>query len=813
MRVPFGWLRELLELEGFPSAEAVAEQLTMNGLEVDSIERTGPDLEGIRVGYVIERAQHPDADRLGVCSVDLGEGEPRQIVCGAPNVAGGQKVAVAVPGTRIQGKKLKKSKIRGVPSLGMICSERELGLSEEHEGILVLDPDAPVGAPLDSVLGAGDEVLEVAIMANRGDWASMLGVARELKAAFGGSIRLPESAVAEEGPPAADTVRVAIDDPAGCTRYAARVVRGARNRPSPDWLVAKIESVGLRSRGAIVDVTNLVMFELGQPLHAFDLAKLRGNEVRVRRAAEGETLRTLDDVERKLAADDLVIADGERAIALAGVMGGTNSEVDDVEAHADLPVDLLLESAHFDASSVRRTARRHGLSSDASYRFERGVDRGGVERALDRAARLIGELTGGAVAPGIVTSEGDAPPANPAVTLDPERVNRLLGTGLEAATMRALLERLDITVEETGDGALRCTAPSHRGDLRIPADFVEEIARIHGYQHIPLAPLSGVLGGAGKPRELTVGDAVRDALVAEGATEVVTIPFIAEDDLDRIRLAEDDSRRRTVRVVNPIAEDQPRVRSTLVPSLVRLACENRNRQIDSLRIFEVARAFEALGSNELPNERRMATLLVVRGSEPALWQPQERPPLFFTAKGIASRVLGRLERAVDFVPPSSPEDGEPYLHPGASCAIAIGGQRVGHVGELHPEVAARFELDAEAALLELDVDRLAGSEPLRRQFQDVSRQPAVERDLAILVDTQQPAGELLTAIRKQGGALLREAQIFDRYAGKGVPEGRLSLAFRLIFQHAERTLTDAEVGKAVDGVLRMLQHRFGAEQR
>ena len=800
MLVPLSWLAEFVDLPA--SVDELAEQLTMTGLEVDAIERTGPDLSSIVVGHVLERTQHPDADRLSVCQVDLGGESPQTIVCGAPNVDAGQRVAVAPPGARLQGKKLKKSKIRGVVSNGMICSERELELSDEHEGILVLDTDAAPGTPLGDVLTAGETVMEIAITANRGDCASLVGIAREVHAAFGTALRLPADLLQETGAAAGTAIEVGIDDAQGCYAYAARVVRGVRVGPSPAWLQARLEAAEVRSINAVVDVTNLVLLELGQPLHAFDLAKVQGGAVHVRRAADGESLTTLDEEARELHPDDLVIADAERAIALAGVMGGANSEV------SGETTDILIESAHFHPGRVRATARRHGLFTDASYRFERGIDREGLVRAADRAARLIAELTGGEVAPGVVEARGDAPDFVERIALDPKRVNRLLGSDLDVDTIRALLVRLGIGAQ--GDTVLDCKIPSHRNDLRIEADLIEEVARIHGYDAIEPVPLEGRLVGGEKPERWVLADRLRDTWTAEGFTEVQTFPFLDEGQLAGLRLAEDDSRRQMPRVVNPLVEDEAKLRSSQVPSLLRLVRENRSRQVDEVALFEVSRVFHSDSPEALPNERLRATAVLARGTEARLWRSEPRAPLFYEIRGAAERAVVALGRHLRFVASKAPE---PYLHPGACVDLLAGKERVGVAGELHPAVAAAFEIDAPCALIEVDLSKVADLPMRDSSYREVSKHPQVRRDLAVLLDRGQAADAVLGAVRKQAGNALAAVEVFDRYEGKGVPEGKVSLAMRLTFQRRDRTLTDDEVSKAVEEVLKMLAHRFDAEQR
>ena len=800
MRVPLRWLAEFVDV---PAVPALAAALTQGGLEVESVERVGPDLSGVRVGHVLERAQHPNADRLSLCKVDLGDAEPVEIVCGAPNVAAGQKVAVISPGAKLpDGKTLGKAKIRGVVSHGMICSAQELGLSEESEGILVLDARAPIGARLDTVIAAGDTVLEVALTPNRGDCASLLGIAREVRAHFGGALRLPPIEPAEAGEPAAASIRVEIEDGDGCPRYCARVVRGIAVGPSPAWLAAKLEAAGMRAINVVVDVTNLVMLEFGQPLHAFDAATLRGAAIHVRRARADEKIATLDGGTRALAADDLVIADAERAIAIAGVMGGAETEV---SAHT---TDVLLESAHFDAIRVRRTARRLGLHSEASYRFEREIDRDGPRRAIDRAARLLAELAGGRVAPGVVEAIAGERETTDEIALAPERVNRLLGTDFDRATIAALLARIDVDCAEAEQGTLRCRVPSHRNDLRRDVDLVEEVARIHGYDQLPTTMPVERLLPVDVSRSRRVVDAARDALRAAGFLECMTLPFASAADLDRIGLAADDERRRAVRLANPLTEEESQLRTTLVPSLLGVARGNRSRQVERVRAFEVGRVFAPRGGDELPLETLHVAGVVTRG-EGDLWSPPAPPALFFEAKGAVESVLDDLGVGATFAADAT----EPFLHPGASATIRSGDRPIGAVGEIHPETAARFELEGACALFVLDLAAITALPAAMPKYREVSRQPSVRRDLAVLLPRDQAAQAVLDAIRATAGPHLVAAEIFDRYEGRGVPEGRVSVAFRLVFQRPDRTLLDTEVARATERVVRMLADRFGGELR
>jgi phenylalanyl-tRNA synthetase beta chain len=800
MKVSLDWLAEWVELPR--SLEELEERLTLAGLEIEGVERSGPDLSQIRVGSVIECGRHPDADRLSVCRVDVGDGELRQIVCGAPNVAAGQKVAVALPGVELpDGTRLKKSKIRGQTSDGMICSERELGLGEGHEGILVLDAGAPLGTPLSQVVKSGDVVLDLEITPNRGDWASMIGMAREVRAHFGGTLRIPECAAPPGGPAA--QVPIAIDDPQGCHAYVARVVRGVDpSRPTPDWLRRKLEAAGMRSLGVIVDITNLVLLELGQPLHAFDLERLHGGQVRVRSAAEGEKLATLDGQIRELAPSDLVIADAERPIALAGVMGGAETEVRPATRQ------ILIESAHFDPRRVRRTARRLNLHTEASYRFERGIDAGGLARAADRAARLIAELAGGSVAEPGAPARGASAPHTDEIRLHPEHANRLLGTLLSTDEIVALLARVDVSARLESDGRLCCAIPSHRNDLSIPQDLIEEVARLYGYDRIPMTLPAAPLAAVARPPARALADRGRDAFVAAGLVEVVQFPGLTDGELAALRIPEGAPERQPVAILNPLNDREAHLRTTLLPGLLHAAQHNRARQVDGLRIFEVGPIFLRSGSGELPREPLHAAALLLRGEQRGLWDPAERPPLFYELRGVLDRLCAELGVAPRLEPGAAP-----HLHPGAALDVKLDGRRIGVLGELHPEVARSFDLTGSCAVLELELGALERRAAEIRQVELPSRHPAVRRDVAVLLDRDQAAGEVLEAIRSSAGQSLAQLEIFDRFEGRGVPSGKVSLAFRLIFQRADRTLTDDEVAKAIEKVRTMLVRRFGGELR
>jgi phenylalanyl-tRNA synthetase beta chain len=803
MRVSLEWLGEFIDL---PDAAALVDRLNMGGFEDVFIECTGPNLGEIIVGRVERRERHPNADKLSVCQVDVGDDEWRQIVCGASNVAAGQTVAVALPGSHLpDGTKLKKAKLRGVVSDGMICSARELGLGEDHEGILVLEAGAVVGAALPTAVSVGGRVLEVGITPNRGDTASLLGLAREVRSFFGGEIRIPGTRVTERGATASGAIRLQIDATKACPHYAARVVRGMRVAPSPDWIQQRLEASGIRAINNVVDITNLVLLEFGQPLHAFDLATLEGAEIQVRYARDGETLETLDGQKRELDPRDLVIADARHPIALAGVMGGAKSEV------TAETVDVLLESAQFAPSSVRMTARRHGLHSEASYRFERGVDREGIVRAADRAARLLAELAGGEVAAGVIEARGAPMQFTESIDLAVERANRLLGTELSTAAVAALLERVDVRSEARGANVLACRIPSHRNDLHLAEDLAEEVARIHGYENIPATLPMAQLQPATLPRGFERAERARDALAALGLTELVNFPFVRPQDLAALAGDSAGAPPAALRLVNPIQEEESVLRTSLLPSLLRVVRQNLSRQVDAVGVFEVSHCFRPRGESleSLPAEPLSVTAVLTQGRDAGLWAPPEGPPIFFQVKGIAERLLS----ALGYVACYRSGGGASFLHPGAEAELSVEDRFVGSVGELHPAVAQHFDIDVACAVLQIDLDALPAESAATQQFREVSREPSIRRDIAVAVDRGQAAGEILQSIGAVAGPDLVSAEIFDRYEGKGVPEGRVSLAFRMIFQRADRTLTDAEVTKATNRVVRTLQERFGAELR
>jgi len=818
MRVSYQWLQEYVDLNGI-SPEELAERLTLAGIEVEAIERLGQDIDKVVVGYVLEREKHPNADRLSVCRVDVGTDEVLQIVCGAPNVAAGQKVPVALIGARLPGGvKIKKSKLRGVESQGMICSAAELGIpdrllrKDQTEGILVLPEEAEVGQSAVSFLGLDDVVLELALTPNRADCLSMIGVAYEVAAILDRPVKLPTVSLQETDRPIRFPVRVEAPD--ACWRYAGRVIRNVRIAPSPQWLQNRLMAAGMRPINNVVDITNYVMLEYGQPLHAFDADRIETGEIVVRKARPGERLVTLDDVERELDEEVLLITDGNQPIGLAGVMGGANSEV------TDATTTIFLEAAKFAPVSVRRTAQKLGLRSEASHRFERGVAQQFLLPALERAAQLMVELAGGEPDAGHVEVVAvEEPPVQVDVRLS--RINRLLGTALDAATVEDIWRRLGFTYTTWSDQEQRSTSgepeigwtihvPSRRGDLTIEADLAEEVARLYGYDRIPTSMPEGVLTPGGLNREQRLRRQVRHWFVRRGWTEAIT--YSLTDDQSMAEVAPLHGTAHPIVLQMPMSEERSRLRTGLVPHLLDVAEYNRKRKIDSLAVFELGKTFHASQwpLKELPEER-WALAGLCTGQWRQHWSGASEAVDFYFVKGVLEDLFAwlGLGDAVCF----EPWPDVTGFHPGRTARCRIGDVTVGVVGQLHPTVSERHHLK-EAYAFQLDFDalvRLAVAQEVN--YRPVPTQPAVQRDLAIIVSETVPAAEVEAVIREAAGPWLERLSLFDVYRGQPLAAQEKSLAFSMVFRHPERTLTDDEVNAIHQQVVAALGERLGGRLR
>ncbi len=797
MNVTSNWLKTYIDFEFSPSE--LADRLTMLGVEVESVKHLGTDIEGVVVGSVSSIRPHPNADKLVLCQVDIGGTEELQIVCGAPNVREGMLAPVATIGVTLPvGLTIKRAKLRGETSQGMLCSEKELGLSDDAAGLMELPTDTPLGIPLSEVLQLDDVRFELEITPNRPDCLSLIGVAREIRAETGNPLKLPTVDLREGSTNTEDLTSVTIDAPDLCPRYAARVIQGIKVSESPAWLQQRLEAVGIGVINNVVDVTNFVLMEYGQPLHAFDYDKLAENRIVVRRATDGEQITTLDEVERELTPDMLVIADAEKPVALAGIMGGYDSEI------TETTCDVLLESAYFNPSSVRATAKALGISTEASYRFERGADPGVVLAALDRAAQLIAELAGGTVCEGTVDVYPGQQPLT-RIQLRPERVNFVLGTTLEAGEMVQILNRLDFDVDTTEE-TYQVAVPTFRSDVTREIDLIEEIARVHGYDNIPTTLPKGDIPVPVPNLKTEVRRCIKRFLLAAGMMEAVNYSFCDPNCFDKIRLAANDPLRNTLQLRNPLSPEMSVLRTTLTPGLLENAQHNRNHQIDTIALFEIGGVF--VDNGEVKEPECVAGVLAGQVGEGVYSDPY-RPPDFFDIKGL---VEGMLE-VCGIVDWTLQNTDTPTFHPGRNAEVLVNDKRIGVFGEVHPEVLENYDLPYKAYLFEFDLEGFADAATFTKRFEPISIYPKVARDLAIVVDKEILSDMPTELIYTAGGDSVDSVRLFDVYEGEQVPEGKKSLAYTITYHSATETLTDKAVNALHDEVVKRLNRELGAELR
>jgi len=781
VKITLNWLRELVDVVLSP--DELADTLVMAGLEVESVEERRPSWGSVEIAKIESVQPHPNADRLRLCQVQRAQ-ETVAVVCGASNMQAGDLVALAVPGTVLpDGKRIEQATIRGQSSHGMLCSTRELALSDENGGgIMILPRDAQIGVSLVSYLSAEDTILELSVTPNRGDCLSVLGVAREVAALTGSTLRTPAVKIVEGKSTAARIASVDVQAPDLCPRYCGRVVRGLRIAPSPLWMQTRLGMVGLRPINNVVDATNYVMLERGQPLHAFDLARIRGARVTARRAGSRQRYETLDGVTRELLPDDLVIADAEGPVALAGVIGGADSEI-----RAET-VDILLESAFFAPETVRRTARRLGVNTESSYRFERGVDPGGTRSALDRVTELVVAHSGGEIARGVLEQRAPGRRARPAIRLRPERVNALLGTTFKLTEMERPLKALGAVVSDKGAASWRVVPPSHRFDIQNEVDLVEEVARLIGYDRVPATVPSIVAGGPGMGQTREVEQRLRERLRSGGFDEMVTLAMVsAADNRDFPGLPELTGR--AVTLANPLSVDGAELRRSLLPGMLRAFSENRRQGAEHIAGFTIGRVF----AREDDRYRELQTLaLLVAGSPPATTLGEPRRVVDFAdLKGVLGLMFAELHLDRVRWEPIGTEAA--YLHPGKSARIEIGGVACGYVGAVHPNAIAERHLDSEPWVAELDLMRVVQYCPRRVIFRPLPRFPAVSRDIAVVVDDEFPAQRVIDAVEEVAEPLVEDVRVFDQYTGAPIPSGKKSLAYTIAYRAPNRTLTDDEV--------------------
>jgi phenylalanyl-tRNA synthetase beta chain len=791
MKFLLSWLRELFPIE--LSAEELAEVLTRIGLSVESVERPWDGLSGVVVARVLDVSDHPKSDRLCVARVDTGAGE-RQVVVGVRNMRPGDLVPYAPPGARVPAlpEPLGVRELRGERSEGMLCSPHELSISADHTAILVLPDGVSPGTDVKQAFGLDDAVLDIELMANRSDLMSVTGVAREAAAATGVPFTPPDTTVPEGDELAQHVATVEVHDLERCPRYLARIIRDVRVGVSPIRVQARLTASGMRPLSGVVDATNYVMLEMGQPLHPFDLALLEGSGIVVRRAEEGERIVTLDDVERVLTSEDLVIADHATAVAIAGVMGSAAAEVSGTTR------DVLLEAAYFEPRGIFRTGQRLGLRTEANARFERGVDPEGVARAADRAAALVAEWSGGVVLKGAV-DVGEVP-LRRRVTVRPTRASALIGYEVSPRDVQEALGRLSIPVESTDDGQLVAEIPGYRVDLEREVDLIEEVARVRGYDRIG-STLPAIRQAGGFVPQHAFRRRIREVLVRAGLREVRGWSFASAADLELMGHPQGGA----VRIANPIAAEERYLRTSLLPGLLRALGRNLAHGVPGAALFEVGTVFWE-GD---PVEERENVAVAMTGPAPAHWYEPDREGDFFDAKGAVEAVLAGL--GIEDWALGGPADAP--FHPGRSASVTVGGELAGVVAELGPREKDRLDFPHRVAVAELDVSVLARGVSPQIVHRDVPRFPPVHRDLAFVVDGDVPAAALRAALVEAGGELLGSCRIFDVFTGGAIPQGKKSLAFAVQFRAPDRTLTDEEADRAVAAIVERLARDFGAELR
>jgi len=796
MRVSYDWLLEYID-PGI-SAEELAERLTLSGIEVGAVERFGPPMPGIVVGQVALIEPHPGRSNLVLVDVDVGD-KSLKIVCGAKNMKVGDKVPVARPGSELPGPRLiEETILYGVLSSGMLCSAQELGLDiGKEDEILILDQAAVIGEPLEQVLGFDDFILHLELTPNRADCLSMVGVAYEVAALTGAQVNLPPLLPQETEKDIKDTINIVVEDPDLCPRYTARVISEVVIGKSPLWMQIKLLKAGIRPISNIVDITNYVMWEFGQPLHAFDLDLLEKNKIVVRRALQDETLVTLDGIERKLDPEALVIVDGREPVGLAGVMGGENTEI------TGSTTEVLVEAANFNPTSIRQTARRYNLPSEASQRFEKGVNPEAAIWAQNRTALLLSELAEGKVLKGII-DHNISLPEQKNIRVRPGRINKILGLDIPESDINAILSSLGFTVHKNDqeDGFFDLVIPLRRADITLEEDIVEEVARLYGYDKIPVSLPRGELIENRESEEERLQNKIRSILVAGGYYECITYSFINSASLVKLRLTEEDARMQAIPVRNPISEEQAVMRTTLLPGLLKVIQYNLSHRELNQMLFEIGSVYvpESLPLKKLPDQKVKLSLAATGLIPEPNWIIPSGETDYFTLKGALESIFSRLQvENVLFHPGVMP-----FSHRTRCAIITAGGFDIGFIGQLHPEVAEDWEISQPVTICEIDLSilfKLANPVP---RVVPLPRYPAAKRDLALVAPRGLSALQLEETIRKAGGDIVNQVKLFDLYEGKQIPEGKRSLAYSITFRREEGTLTDTEINNTLETIKKAL---------
>jgi phenylalanyl-tRNA synthetase beta chain len=802
LRLSLNWLQDYVSIDMSP--EELGNLLTMAGLEVDGIEPYGQGLDDVIVAEVLSVRDHPAADRLFVCDVNTGS-EKIPVVCGAPNLTIGAKVPLALPGIELPGgMRVEADTIRGERSAGMLLAEDEMELSDDHTGIMILDPDLTPGETLPGAVSMEDWALEVSITPNRPDWTSVLGVAREIAALTGQSLSRPVIEIEEEDTPAEDLADVTIEDPEGCPRYAASVIRGITLGPSPFWLRSRLHKSGVRSINNVVDVTNYVMLEMGQPLHAFDYDRLRENRIVVRRSIKGETFTTLDGQSHQLNDEVLMICDGQRPVAIAGVMGGLNSEI------FAGSVNVLLESACFDPRTIRRGSKWLGLSTEASYRFERGTDVEGVVPALRRASGLISHLTGGRIAGGVI-DRYPSPQPTPLIELRVNRTNQFLGTSISQPDMAGYLRALEMETEALDQNRLRVRPPSFRVDVSREVDLMEEVARLEGYDRIPVT-LPAIRPSEEEPDpEFVLRDHVRKIMVGLGFSEVISYSFVSSGFPDLVAAPKESPLRSFVELLKPLTTDQSVMRTSLVPGLMAAVKDNAAHAETDLRLFEWGKVFIDRDDDELPLEKTVLAACMTGSYQHKVWHGDRDPVDFYHIKGAVESLLEYLAISESVFQRDGLASG---YHSAASCHIIHAGSRIGIIGRIAPQILEGYELQGlEVYLFELDIEGLLKAAPQERRFRPFARFPAVYRDVSLIVERSREIHQIQEIVRRVGGDLVESVSLFDLYEGEKIGSAKKALAFRICYRSQDRTLAGKEINQLHEAIIAQIRQETGGRLR
>lgn len=801
MLVSLKWLQDYVDID--LTATALADSLTMAGLEVDEIKTIKPAFSGVVVAKIISVKPHAAADKLSLCEATDGC-HTYQIVCGAGNINAGDIVPLAKVGATIPGGyTIKSSVLRGEKSEGMLCSEAELEIGDDASGIMQLPPDMVLGMPLEEALDLGDRVFDVGITPNRADCLSMIGIAREVAAITGKKIKMPVCDIRESADDINQLTSVEIIDSDLCPRYTARLIKDVKVGPSPVWMKTRLEAAGLRSINNVVDVTNFVMLEMGQPLHSFDFRFLEGGRIIVRKSRPDEEFISLDGKSRKLSADTLLICDGVKPVAIGGIMGGLNSEVKD-----DTQV-VFLESAYFNPASIRRSARRLAMPTDAAFRFERGIDPEGVVRALNRAAKLIAELSGGSVYKNYIDEYPLEVSRAKDIPLKLGRINSIIGASIKGRDVIRILRSIDMLITETARGKYLVTPPSFRVDITREIDLIEEVARLYGYDHVPVTLPNTSITEMTAVLRLDLEETVRQLLTGTGYTEVVNYSFITPASADYLCLKKNDERRRMVHIRNPLVEDQSVMRTTMVYGLLDTLKKNTNNECVDLKLFEMGRIFLSRGEGQLPEEKNVLAGLLSGAVSEDLWGAKLKAD-FYDLKGCVENIFYDLKLDNCHY---KLKNLEPFLHPGKSCSIYVDDVSVGYAGEVHPDVLEKMDLKIGAYIFEINLDILADHVVKGVTYKEISKYPAVTRDVAFVIPLDVATDYMLDIVLQQNEDLLENVGIFDIYAGKGLPEGMKSLGLRFSYRASGKTLTDIEVNNIHEKVVRNTVQRTGAKIR